>query len=157
MIRKYSNHPPEDNALPKNKRQIIGGFVAVISIFLVIGLIGTALFIFRGSLEQGYSRIAAAVQPGLAGHATLKESSQAFFQMLSDIWPGPKDPSAPLSLPKQQDGGNDFLYTVELTNGGKIEGRAIELGKAIVTVTDEKGVQIRVARGDVRRISKIRL
>ncbi len=157
MIRKYSNHPPEDDALPENKRHIVRGFATAISIFLVLGLIGTAVFIFRGSLEQVYSRIAAAVRPGLAGHATLKESSQSLFQVLSDIWPGPKDPSAPLSLPQQQDTVNDFLYTVELTNGGKIEGKSIEVGKAIVTVTDEKGVQIRVARGNVRRISKIRL
>ena len=65
-------------------------------------------------------------------------------------------PTSP-EIPEQQNTSEDFLYTIELANGGKIEGRVIEIGENIVTVTDEKGVQIRVSKNGVSRITKIRL
>ncbi len=157
MLRKFTNHPREEDALRESKRHTIRGFWGAIIIFLVIGLVGITLFAFRDPLEQAYSHISAGVRTSLARHPTLEEGARSFLQTLNEIWPGSKSSSPSLPLPEQHERVNDFLYTVELTSGGKVEGKIIELGEAVVTVTDEKGMQIRVPRGDVRRISKIRL
>ena len=157
MLRKYSNHPPKESHLPGSKRQKYRVFIVIASIVIVLVVTGVALFTTCEPLRQVYHRIATEIHTSLEKDSTGKSADSSFFQLFSRIWPGMKtSPTSPEIL-EQHNTSEDFLYTIELANGGKIEGRVIEIGENIVTVTDEKGVQIRVSKNGVSRITKIRL
>ncbi|MDP3478633.1 MAG: hypothetical protein Q8R88_02605 [Desulfoprunum sp.] len=157
MLRKYSNHPPEEGHLPGSKRQKYRVFIVTTSIVIVLVVTGVTLFTTCEPLRQVYHRIATEIHTGLEKDSTGKSANSSFFQLFNRIWPVTKTSPTSPEIPEQQNTSEDFLYTIELANGGKIEGKAIEIEENIITVTDEKGVQIRVSKNGVSRITKIRL
>jgi hypothetical protein len=57
----------------------------------------------------------------------------------------------------ETDTSAEYLYTVELADGGRVEGRLITVGEETVTVTDNMGVAVEIARNRIARITRIRL
>jgi hypothetical protein len=157
MLRKYSNYPSDDNFQPEYRKRKFRRIITFVIALLLVAMTVFAAFTFRTPLLSAYSRIRLEFQESLKKFTDQRDENQSIFQTIKDILTGSKtaSPSADTAAPDASPGG--FLYTVELTNGGRIEGRAVKIDKEIITVTDDKGVEIKVSRGEVSRITKIRL
>ena len=125
---------------------------------------GFALYICQDALQRTYNQISTGVQASLERHFPGRPDGRDLFQKLKEMWPGEKHPPAspPVILEGRDasvhQGTSDvFLYTLELLDGGKIEGKTIEIGKEVITVTDDQGVVVQVNRDRVIRVTKIRL
>lgn len=125
---------------------------------------GLALFSGRDALQRVYGHVSTGVQAALERHFPEGQDSRDLLRRLKDMWPGGKpSPASPSVGVEDRDANVDqetpggFLYTLELLDGGKIEGKTIEIGREVITVTDDQGVVIRVNRDRVIRITKIPL
>jgi hypothetical protein len=164
MLRKYSNHPPESNTSAAGKRKKWRGVLFLALALAILLFSGFALYKGQDALQRTFKQISTVVQVGLERHFPEKPDGQNLLQRLKDMWPGGKPPasSPPVRL-EGRDANVDqrtpgvFLYTLELFDGGKIEGKTIEIGKEVITVTDDQGVVVQVNRDRVIRITKIRL
>jgi hypothetical protein len=164
MLRKYSNHPPEEDGTGESRRKKWRGFLFLALALAILLFSGFALFSGRDALQRAYNHISTGVQAGLERHFPGRQDGRDILQRLKDMWPGGKPPAAspPVRL-EGRDANVDqgtparFLYTLELLDGGKIEGKSIEIGKEVITVTDDQGVVVQVNRDKVIRITKIRL
>jgi hypothetical protein len=164
MLRKYSNHPPAgDDAAESKRRKRRGALFLTLALAVLFGT-GFALFSCRDALQRAYSHISTGVQAGLERHFPGRPDGRDLLQKLKELWPGEKHPatSPPVILEGRdasafQGTSDGFLYTLELLDGGKIEGKTIEIGKEVITVTDDQGVVVRISRNRVNRIIKIPL
>lgn len=157
MLRKYSNYPSDDNFQSEYRKRKIRRIVTFVIALLLVAITVFAAFTFRDQLFSAYSRIGVEFRTSLEKVTDQRDENQSIFKTIKDILTGSKtaSPSADTAAPDASPDG--FLYTVELTNGGRIEGKTVKIDKEIITVTDDKGVEMKVSRGEVSRITKIRL
>lgn len=156
MLRKFNNRSPEKDAFSESRRGSIRGNAVKTILILAAIIAGIAAYVSRDYLRQVYSRIAMEMHTSFEKYSQ-GAADQSFFERIRDIWSDSKIPPASPSSPEPQERPEDFLYTVELLDGGKIEGKAVEVGGETVTMTDEKGLEIRVDKAKVAGIKKIRL
>jgi hypothetical protein len=164
MLRKYSNHPPEDKNSASGKRKKWRGFLFLALALAILLFSGFALYIGRDALQRTFNQISTDVKAGLERHFPGRPDGRDLLQRLKEMWPGEKHPaSSSAVILEGRDANVDkgtsdgFLYTLELLDGGKIEGKTIEIGKEVITVTDDQGVVVRISRNRVNRITKIQL
>lgn len=129
----------------------------IIILGLGIAAAGFAVYTFRSPLGATYSRVSTELRPVLQKFSDSNDENLTFFQRLKGLLQDSATSTKSTVVSPPANPTESFLYTVELKNGGKIEGRAVEIKKDIVLVTDDKGVQIEVSRDGVSRIKKIRL
>lgn len=154
MLRKFNNYPTGDNSQPQSKwRKIRRGIVMAIAV-LLLTITGYAFFTFRAPLLSTYTRISQELQADLFMFLERKGQTHSFFQAVKEFMPGAGTSPAPADTSTPEKSTEEFLYTVELTSGGRIEGRTLKIDKESITVTDEKGVEVNVARSRVSRVSK---
>ena len=154
MLRKFNNYPPDDDSLPCSKwRKTRQGIVTAI-VVLSLTIAGYFLFTFHPLLRSTYSRIYQNLQVNLLNFLERKGEDHAIFQKVKEIIPASGNSPAPADNSFPDKSAEEFHYTVELTNGGRIEGRTLKIGERTITVTDDSGVEVQVAKGRVSRISK---
>ncbi len=123
---------------------------------------GVALYVGREALQRTFQRISTGVQAGIERHFPGMPDGSDLLRRLTEMWPGEKHSAASMPAKRkgrdatgQQEMSGNFLYTVELLDGGKVEGKTVEIGKGVITVTDDQGLVLRINRNRVHRISKI--
>lgn len=121
---------------------------------LLLTITGYALFTFRAPLLSIYTRISQELQADLFRFLERKGQTHSFFQAVKEFIPGAGTSPAPADTSALEKSTEEFFYTVELTNGGRIEGRTLKIDRESITVTDERGVEVKVARSRVSRMSK---
>lgn len=153
MLEKFDNNlPPADDALPERRRRRKSAAVWLLAVLAVLAGAG-ALFVNESAIRT-VREAAAPAASALRRHFAGGFSMEAISHLLAEIRTGKAqsrqhapDPEATATL----------LYTVELKDGGRVEGRSISFGKDTVTVTDEMGVSMEVARERIARITTMPL
>lgn len=159
MLRKFNNHPPENNDSAERKPSKGFGFhLTAVLILGIILLVGGGIFFTHEPLQKIYTHISTVANTSFKRFFRHEPTGPSLFQALKNLWPDSK--GSEISQPVPPESNNvpeNFLYTLELTDGGKIEGTVIKVGEKIITVTDEKGLEIKINKSRVTRISKIPL
>jgi hypothetical protein len=155
----YNNHHPAENDLVENGRKRWSRFLLAGIILGLLLLVGSGVFIARSSLQKTYTRIATTATIAFENYFSKDSGGRSLGQILKNLWAdAPKRPAIPAPAPLQQeDVAAGFLYTIELIDGGKIEGKVIKIGETSISVSDDKGLEIQVSKSRVARISKMPL
>jgi hypothetical protein len=153
MLRKFNNYPAGDEPLPHSRWRKFRRVITAI-VILLMTITGYAIFTFHDPLILEYTRISQNLREELLSFLERKGKSHPFFQAVKDIIPGPGTSSTSADTSAAEKSVEEFLYTVELMDGGRIEGRTLKIGKETITVTEDSGVEVKVAKTGVSRISK---
>ncbi|KAB2890562.1 MAG: hypothetical protein F9K32_08200 [Desulfobulbaceae bacterium] len=152
MLEKFDNHlPPEGDLRPRWQRRWKS---AVLCFFLVPALLVGVGAAVRHDLFTSATHSLSTAIASMERHFAHGVSREAVVDFLRDLGPG--ENSSRQSIP-ESDTSAQFLYTVELADGGRVEGRVITVDRETITVTDKRGVVIEIARSRVARITRIRL
>lgn len=153
MLEKFDNHlPPEDERRPGWIRRWKS---AVILALIVLAILVGAGAVFRDdSVIHTVRNISTATIASLRRHFAHGLSRKAVTDFLHEIRSG--EMSSRRNIPETNTSA-EYLYTVELADGGRVEGRIITVGEDKVTVTDDMGVAVEIARSRIARITRIRL
>jgi len=154
MLRKFNNYPTGDNSQPHSTWRKIRRGIVMVTVVLLLMIASYALFTFRAPLLSAYTRISQELQIDLLRFLERKGETHSFFQAAKEFISGAGTSPAPADTSVPEKSTEEFLYTVELTNGGRVEGRTLKTDKESITVTDERGVEVNVARSRVSRVSK---
>lgn len=154
--KQYNNHYPEENdRLEKGSKRWSRFLILGIALGLLLVTV-SGLFIARGSLQKTLNHIATTARNSFERYFPQDSDGRSLSRMLKNVWSDAlKSPAAPVPASlKQDDVAAGFLYTIELIDGGKIEGKVIKIGETSITVSDDKGLEIHVSKSRVTRISK---
>jgi hypothetical protein len=115
---------------------------------------GFAIYFYRAPLYSASTSLVEKFlnQEGIADKASAVHSLPEFLQTLVPN----QDNSSTARTQIIPDTAQSYFYTVELKDGGKIEGRTINIEKASITIIDDRGIKIQIPHQHVSRITKIR-
>jgi hypothetical protein len=153
MLEKFDNRQsPEEAPEPAWRRK---WQPAVILIILILSILaGAGAFLLNGSVTRTVKETSSFTVSALRRHFAHGISKEAVKNLFEEIRTG-KSPS--LHDNSATDSSAEFIYTIELKDGGRVEGRTITVGKDKVTVTDDMGVAIEVTRDRIARITRMRM
>lgn len=153
MLEKFDNHlPPEDDRQPGWKRKWKSAVLVTLIVLAI--LVGAGAVLLDDSVTRTVHNISTATIASMRRHFAHGVSRDAVSDFFREIRSGEK--SSRQNIP-ETDTSAEYLYTVELTDGGRVEGRIITVGEGKVTVTDDMGVAVEIARNRIARITRIRL
>ena len=153
MLEKFDNHlPPEDDRQPGWKRKWKSALLATLIVLAI--LVGVGAVLLDGSITRTVHNISTATIASMRRHFAHGVSRDAVSDFLREIRSGEK--SSRQNIPAT-DTSDEYFYTVELADGGRVEGKIITVGKETVTVTDDMGVAVEIAGSRITRITRIRL
>ena len=152
MLERFDNHlPPEGDRRSRWQRN---WKFALLWFFIVPVLLVGVGAVVRDDLFTSAAHNLSTAIASMERHFAHGVSREAIGDFLRDLRPGEKSSRQNILEP---DTPATFLYTVELADGGRVEGRVITVGKDTIAVTDDRGMVIELARSRVARITRIRL
>jgi len=157
-LERFDNHNYDHNDLIRRKKRLILRTIMLFAGLTLVIVAATGLYLFRDPIHDTADHVAATVRNGIRTHFPDGVDSDAIVPFLKDIFGGQGSPSAsPRGTPATgaTDAAAAFLYTVELTDGGRIEGKTISVDQETVTIADDSGVKVQVGRNRVARITKL--
>lgn len=152
-LERFDNRQYGENDPISRKKRLISRIILFLAVITLSIIAGSGLYIFREPIKKTSTGVSTMLQAGIKTHFADGFNMDAFIPFLQDVFTGRKTPAAvpPDSL-KAVNG--TFHYTVEVTGGGRIEGRGIKFDKETVTVSDESGVKVQIDRDRVVRITR---
>ncbi|MBB5346713.1 hypothetical protein JWG42_02605 [Desulfoprunum benzoelyticum] len=158
-LERFDNHTDAANDLVQRKKRLISRILLIFAVAILALITGTGLYSFRHPIHDAAVHVAATVRHGVSTHFADGVDSQAIVPFLKDIFSGQyRSAASPQEITAVgADTAAAFLYTVELTDGGRIEGKNISVDRETVTIADDSGVKIQVDRNRVVRITKMPL
>ena len=156
---RFDNRHYDQTDQGRGRKRLIARIILILVIVALSIVAGAGLYSFRTPVHDTAAGIATTVREGIRTHFADGFSIGAVVPFLKDLFSGRDSPApSPGDIGETKTNTSAaFLYTVELTDGGRIEGRQVEVGQDTVTISDDSGVKVQVDRDRVARISKMPL
>ena len=158
-LERFDNHDNADNDLIQRRKRLRSRIILLLAGITLAIIAGTGLYSYRDPIHDAAGHIAATVRHGVRTHFADGIDSDAIIAFFKDIFSGQDRPAAsPEGITAAATANAAaFLYTVELADGGRIEGKDISVDGETVTIADDSGVKVQVDRNRVVRITKMPL
>ena len=158
-LERFDNHDDAGNDLIQRKKRLISRIIKLFAGLALVVVAATGLYAFRDPIHDAAGHVAATVRHGVRTHFADGIDSDAIVPFFKDIFSGQDRPAASpeRTTATATDAAAAFLYTVELADGGRIEGKNISVDRETVTIADDSGVKVQVDRNRVVRITKMPL
>ena len=158
-LERFDNHDNADNDLIQRRKRLRSRIIRLLAGITLAIIAGTGLYSFRDPIHDAALHIAATVRHEVRTHFADGIDSDAILPFFKDIFLGQDRPAAsPEGITAAVTANTAaFLYTVELADGGRIEGKDISVDGETVTIADDSGVKVQVDRNRVVRITKMPL
>jgi len=157
-LERFDNRHYDENDPISRKKRLISRIILFLAVITVSIIAGSSLYIFRDPIHQASKGVSTPLQAGIKTHFADGVRMNAIVPFLRDVFTDRNSPAAsPQDNPKAVGSADTFLYTVELTDGGRIKGKSITVDRETVTISDDSGVKVQVDRNRVVRITRLPL